>query len=72
MLQLTTDNATDTGEAQDLVSITKIDTFQFLEATGTTARVDLTISDNNAGYTHASNYDALTIDSLLFRCQQST
>ena len=45
--------------AEDFASITKIETIQ---AVGTTAAATFTLSDNTAGYTHASDYDTVTID----------
>ena len=54
-LQITADAGTDAIEARDIAGITR-SAFQFLEASGTTATADLTISDNNAGYTHASRH----------------
>ena len=45
--------------AEDLDSITKVETFQVV---GTTAAATITLADENAGYTHASDYDTLTVD----------
>ena len=61
-LTILADAGNDAIEAADIDNITKIETFQFTQADGVTARVDLTIADANAGYTHATSYDTLTID----------
>ena len=61
-LQITSDAGTDAIAAVDIDTITKIETFQFLEATDTTATASIELADANAAYTSATVYDTLTVN----------
>ena len=61
VLQITVDTDNDAIAAADLANITKIETFQILEGVDD-ATANITLSNNNAAYTHAALFDTLTVD----------
>ena len=61
-LQITSDAGTDAIAAVDIDNITKIETFQFLEASGSTATASIELANANAAYTSATVFDTLTVN----------